>query len=168
MNRAKTIAFTGLCVALALILAYVELLLPPLTAAVPGIKMGLPNVIVIVLLYRRSIGSAIGVSLLRILLVGMLFGNAMSLMYSLAGGVLSLSVMILLRRFDCLSAVGVSVAGGVAHNVGQTLMAMWLLDTTQLAYYLVVLIVTGTVAGVMIGLCGALLIKRIPENMIKD
>lgn len=166
MKRAKTIAVTGLCVALALILAYVELLLPPLAAAIPGIKMGLPNVIVVFLLYRRGVRSAIGVSLLRIVLVGILFGNAMSLMYSLAGGVLSLLVMIGLRRIDRLSVVGVSVAGAVAHNVGQILTAMVLLDTAQLAYYLVVLAVTGTVAGILIGLCGALLIRRIPENVI--
>ena len=168
MNRAKSIAFTGLCVALALILAYVELLLPPLSAAIPGIKMGLPNVIIVFLLYRRSARSAALVSLLRILLVGMLFGNAMSLMYSLAGGVLSLAVMSLLRRLDRLSAVGVSVAGAVAHNVGQILAAMVLLDTSELAYYLVVLVITGTVAGVLIGLCGALLIRRIPENLLKS
>ncbi|MBE6762836.1 MAG: Gx transporter family protein [Ruminococcaceae bacterium] len=168
MNRAKSIAFTGLCVALALILAYVELLLPPLSAAIPGIKMGLPNVIIVFLLYRRSARSAALVSLLRILLVGMLFGNAMSLMYSLAGGVLSLAVMILLRRLDRLSAVGVSVAGAVAHNVGQILAAMVLLDTSELAYYLVVLVITGTVAGVLIGLCGALLIRRIPESLLKS
>lgn len=168
MNRAKTIAFTGLCVALALILAYVELLLPPLTAAIPGIKMGLPNVIIVFLLYRRSARSAALVSLLRILLVGVLFGNAMSLMYSLAGGVLSLAVMILLRHLDRLSAVGVSVAGAVAHNVGQILAAMVLLDTSELSYYLVVLVITGTVAGVLIGLCGALLIRRIPDNLLKS
>lgn len=166
MNRTKTVAFTGLCVALALILAYAELLLPPLFSAVPGVKMGLPNVVVIFLLYRRGFKAAAGVSLLRVALVGMLFGNAMSLLYSLAGAVLSLAVMVLLRRIDRLSAVGVSVAGAVAHNVGQILMAMWLLETTQLAYYLVVLTVTGTVAGVLIGLCGALLIKRVPESMI--
>ena len=166
MKRAKTVAVTGLCVALALILAYVEMLLPPLAAAIPGIKMGLPNVIIVFLLYRRGVRSAIGVSLLRILLVGMLFGNAMSLMYSLAGGVLSLLVMMGLRRIDRLSVVGVSVAGAVAHNVGQILTAMLLLDTTQLAYYLVVLTVTGTVAGILIGICGALLIRRIPENAI--
>lgn len=166
MNRAKAVAVTGLCVALALILAYVEMLLPPLLTAVPGIKMGLPNVIIVFLLYRRSFKSAAVVSLLRIVLVGMLFGNAMSLLYSLAGGVLSLAVMALLRRVDRLSTVGVSVSGAVAHNVGQILMAMVLLETTELAYYLVVLTVSGTLAGVLIGLCGALLIKRIPETVL--
>lgn len=168
MKRAKTVAFTGLCVALALVLAYVEMLFPPLVAAVPGIKMGLPNIIIVFLLYRRGCRTAVGVSLLRILLVDILFGNAVSLVYSLAGGVLSLAVMMLLRRIDILSAVGVSVAGAVAHNVGQTLAAMVLLETTQLAYYLVVLTVTGTLAGVLIGLGGAMLIRRVPEKIIND
>ncbi len=164
-NRSKSVAFIGACTALALILAYVEVILPPLFPAVPGIKMGLPNIILVFLLYRRGPAVAAVVSLLRILLVSLLFGNTMALMYSLAGGALSLVLMILLRRFRLFSTVGVSVAGGVAHNVGQILMAMWLLDTAQLGYYLVVLTITGTIAGILIGLCGSLLIKRIPQKL---
>jgi len=165
-HKTKTLALYGLFTALALILAYVEALLPPLFPAVPGIKMGLPNIMIVFLLYRRGIGCAISVSLVRILLVAMLFGNAMSLLYSLAGGVLSLGLMILLRRFNGLSAVGVSVSGGVAHNVGQVLMAMLLLETAELAYYMVVLTVTGVFAGVLVGLCGAALIRKIPQKLL--
>ena len=95
----------------------------------------------------------------------MLFANVMALMYSLAGGILSLLVMIILRRLNSLSTVGVSVAGGVFHNIGQILMAMLLLETAELGYYLVVLIVTGTISGILIGLCGAALIKRAPKNI---
>jgi len=163
-NYGKKTAFLGLCTALALILAYVEVLLPPLLSAVPGIKMGLPNIIIIFLLYRHGPLTAAGVSLVRVLLVALLFGNAMSLAYSLAGALLSLAVMALLRRLDFLSAVGVSVAGGVTHNVGQILMAMLVLGTAELGYYLIVLAVTGTVAGILIGLCGNLLIRRIPTR----
>ncbi len=158
-NKAKDVAFFGLCTALALVLAYVELLLQPLFPTIPGIKMGLPNIIIIFLLYRRGAVPAIWVSLLRMILVSILFGNVMALLYSLAGGVLSLFVMIVLRRLNLMSAVGVSVAGGVCHNVGQILMAMLLLETAELGYYLVVLTVTGTIAGVLVGLCGSLLIK---------
>ena len=107
-----------------------------------------------------------GVSLVRILLVSILFGNVMALWYSLAGAILSLGVMFLLRRLNWLSPVGVSVAGGVTHNVGQILMAMLLLETAELGYYLVVLTVSGTVAGVLVGLCGALLIRKIPKKLI--
>ena len=163
-NRSQTVAFLGLCTALALILAYVEILIQPLIPSVPGIKMGLPNIIIIFLLYRRGAASAAGVSLLRVLLVSMLFGNAMAMLYSLAGGALSLLVMILLRRLNWLSAVGVSVAGGVMHNVGQILMAMLLLETAELGYYLVVLTLTGIIAGVLVGLCGALFIKHVPNR----
>jgi heptaprenyl diphosphate synthase len=164
-NKSKNIAFTGICIALAMILSYVEVMLPPLFQAVPGIKMGLPNIIIVFLLYRRGPIFAALVSILRMVLVSLLFGNAMMFMYSLAGGVLSLLVMFLLSRLRFLSTVGVSVAGGVSHNVGQVLMAMLLLETAELGYYLVVLTVTGTISGILIGLCGALLIKRIPQKM---
>lgn len=165
-NKSGKAAFAGICVALALILAYAESMLPPLFSAVPGIKMGLPNIIIVFLLYRRGPVFAGIVSLLRILLVSMLFGNAVALLYSLAGGIVSLCVMVLLRKLDFLSPVGVSVAGGITHNIGQIVMAVLLLDTVQLGYYLVILTVTGTVAGVVIGLCGALLVKRIPHKLI--
>ena len=164
-KRSKNVAFLGMCTAVALILAYVEILMQPIFSAFPGIKMGLPNIIIVFLLYRRSVASAIGVSLLRMILVSILFGNAMALLYSLAGGVLSLAVMILLRRLNFMSAVGVSVAGGVAHNIGQILMAMLLLETAELGYYLAVLTVTGTIAGILVGLCGAILIKKFPEKI---
>lgn len=166
-NRSKNVAFLGLCTALALILAYAEILMQPLFSAFPGIKMGLPNIIIIFLLYRRSVASAIGVSLLRIILVSILFGNAMAFFYSLAGGFLSLLVMILLRHLNIMSAVGVSVAGGVTHNLGQILMAMLLLETAELGYYLAVLTVTGTVAGILVGLCGSILIEKIPQKIQK-
>ena len=164
-NKAKTTAFIGLFTALALILAYVEAILPPLFSAIPGIKMGLPNLIIVFLLYRRGPITAFVVSLLRILLVSILFGNVMALIYSLAGGVLSLVTMIVLRRLGFLSTVGVSVAGGVTHNIGQILAAMVLLETAELGYYLAVLTVTGTIAGVLIGIGGSLLINRVPKNI---
>lgn len=164
--KPKFIAFAGVSIALAMVLAYIEVIIPPLFPAIPGIKMGLPNIVIVFLLYRRGPAFAAIVSLLRILLVSMLFGNAMALMYSLAGGILSLLVMILLRKLNFLSAVGVSVAGGVTHNVGQILMAMLLLNTSELGYYLVILTVTGTLSGILIGLCGAALIKRVPKNII--
>ena len=166
INKSKNITFIGIFTALAMVLSYVELIIPPLFSAIPGIKMGLPNIIIVFLLYRRGPVLAAIVSILRIVLVSMLFANAMALMYSLAGGILSLLIMILLRSLNHWSTVGVSVAGGVAHNVGQILMAMLLLETAELGYYLVVLTVTGTLSGILIGLCGALLIKRIPNNIV--
>lgn len=166
MGKSRKIAFLGLSTALALVLAYVEILIGPLFPSIPGIKMGLPNIIIIFLLYRRGAASAASVSLLRILLVGILFGNAVALSYSLAGAALSLLTMIALKKLGFMSELGVSVAGGVTHNVGQILMAMLLLETSELGYYLVVLTVTGTVAGILIGLCGSLMIRKIPKKLV--
>ena len=160
-NSAKKVAFLGLCTSVALILAYVESMLPPLFAAVPGIKLGLPNIAIIFILYRFGVKEAAAVSFIRIVAVSLLFGNPMTFAYSMAGGVLSLAVMAILKRLDFLSMVGVSVAGGVMHNVGQILMAMLLLSTAELGYYLIVLAVTGTISGVFIGLCGGFAVKRI-------
>ena len=163
-NRLSTrkIAFVGLAASLAILLSYVEFLLPPLFAAVPGIKLGLPNVIILYVLYCLDVKYAALVSFVRLGISSLLFGNAMTLAYSAAGAVLSLLVMALLKKVDKLSAVGVSVAGGVSHNLAQVLVAMLLLDTPQIAYYLIVLAITGTISGVFIGLCGALLIKHVP------
>ncbi|MBE6676392.1 MAG: Gx transporter family protein [Clostridia bacterium] len=162
-NAAKKTAFLGLCTALALVLAYVEVLIPPIITAIPGIKIGLPNIVIIFLLYRQGIKEAALVSVVRVVAVALLFGNVMGFAYSIAGAVLSLLGMLLLKKLDFMSVVGVSVAGGVLHNVGQIAMAMILLGTAELGYYLIVLAVTGTISGVLIGICGALMIKRIPE-----
>ena len=164
MNQfAKKTAFLGLCTALALVLAYVEALIPPIVTAIPGIKVGLPNIVIIFMLYRFGARDAAIVSFVRVVAVVFLFGNMMGFAYSIAGAVLSLLGMMLLKRLNWLSVVGVSVAGGVLHNIGQILMAMLLLRTAELGYYLVVLAVTGTISGILIGICGAIMIKRIPE-----
>ncbi len=160
-KQAHKIAFLGLCTAVAMVFAWVESLLPPLMAAVPGIKLGLPNIAIIFILYRFGWREAAAVSFVRIVAVSLLFGNPMTFAYSVAGGLLSLLVMTLLRKLDFLSTVGVSVAGGVFHNVGQILMAMLLLGTAELGYYLIVLAITGTVSGVFVGLCGSFAVRRV-------
>ena len=165
-KTSRKLAYLGLCTAVALILAYVEVLLPPLYTAVPGIKLGLPNIAILFVLYRYGMRYAAAVSFVRMAVIALLFGNPMTFVYSLAGAALSLLVMALLRRLDFLSVVGVSVAGGVFHNVGQILMAMLLLGTAELGYYLIVLAITGTISGVFVGLCGALAVKRISGGNI--
>lgn len=162
----KKIAVLGLCTAVALILAYVESMLPPLFHAVPGIKIGLPNIIIVFVLYRFGFREAAIVSLIRMLAVSFMFGNMMALVYSLAGAFLSMLVMVILKKLNFLSVVGVSVAGGVFHNVGQILTAMLLLGTAELGYYLIVLAITGTISGIFVGLCGAIIVKRIPKKLI--
>ena len=163
-SKTKKITFVGLSAALALLLSYVEMLIPPLFAAVPGVKIGLPNVVIIYILYASGLRGAAVVSITRILLSSLLFGNVMIFWYSLAGAVLSLTIMAILKKTDLLSTVGVSVAGGVSHNLGQILVAVFLLDTPQIAYYMIVLTFTGTVSGIFIGICGAQMIRRLPAH----
>ena len=158
--KVKKVAVLGLCVALAMIMSYIESLFP-LNLAVPGIKMGLANIVIIFLLYRVGFSSACIVSLIRVFLVSMLFGNVMMMAYSIAGAVLSLAVMLVFKKCGKFSVVGVSIAGGVAHNAGQIIMAVILLGAKQIAYYLPVLAVTGTVTGVLIGIAASVVIKRV-------
>ncbi|MCI6508176.1 MAG: Gx transporter family protein [Bacilli bacterium] len=159
MKAVKKITYLSICISLALILSYVESLLPtfPLLA---GVKLGLPNIVIIFLLYKSGWKDAVIVSILRVFLVALLFGNAYSLAYSIAGAILSLTAMILLKQLTKLSTITVSVIGGVFHNIGQILVACFVTTTVEIAYYLPVLIVTGTVAGVIIGLIGGNLAKK--------
>ena len=159
--KSSKVARYGLLIALALALSWLESLLPPL--GVPGVKLGLPNLAVVFALYRLSWKDACVISLMRVALVALLFGNGAALAYSVAGAVLSLTVMGLLKKTDKFSSVGVSVAGGVAHNAGQILVAMALLETSRLAWYLPVLWISGTVAGVLIGIVSGELVKRVPN-----
>ena len=156
--KAKQVSLTAMCVALAMILSYVESQIP--SPGVPGVKLGLANLVVVFALYRLGWKEAVGISLLRVFLVALLFGHAASLAYSASGAVLSLAGMILLKRSDKLSCVAVSVIGGVLHNADQILMA-WVLMGANVVWYLPVLILSGTVAGVAIGIVSALLVKRI-------
>ena len=160
--KSSKVAQYGLITALALVLSYLESLLPPL--GVPGVKLGLPNLAVVFALYRLSWRDACVISLVRVALVALLFGNGASLAYSAAGAVLSLAVMGLLWKTGKFSSVGVSVAGGVAHNAGQILVAMAMLETSRLAWYLPVLWISGTVAGVLIGVVSGVLVKRVPDK----
>ena len=161
MNNTKRLVLLAMLTDVAMILSYVESLLP--SVGIPGVKMGLANIAVIFALFRFGWKEAAALSLVRVVLVSLLFGSVGAMLYSLAGAVLSLAVMALLRRIDRFSTVGISVAGGVAHNAGQILMAMLILQTKQLLGYLPVLAVSGIAGGVLTGLAAALLIRRIPE-----
>lgn len=161
MKNTKRLVLLAMLTAVAMILSYVESLLP--SVGIPGVKMGLANIAVIFALFRFGWKEAAALSLVRVVLVSLLFGSVGAMLYSLAGAVLSLAVMALLRRTDRFSTVGVSVAGGVAHNAGQILMAMLILQTRQLLDYLPVLAVAGIGGGILTGLAAALLIRRIPE-----
>ena len=162
-EKTKRVALTGLLIALALILSYLESLVP-LSFAVPGVKLGLPNIAVVFALYRLRTRTAAAISLLRVALAALLFGSVLSLAYSAAGAVCSFAVMWLLRRSGRFGCTGVSVAGAVVHNLAQIAAAALLLETASLTWYIPVLCLSGTIAGVCIGLLSALLIERIPKR----
>ena len=156
----KKIAFLGLFVALAFVLSYIEFMLP-LNIGIPGAKVGLANLVVMVALYTVGEKEAIALSLIRVVLIGLTFGNLSMMLYSMAGAILSLIVMLLARKTGKFSMVGVSILGGVFHNVGQIIVAILVLETGSLIYYLPFLIVIGSVTGVLIGIVANLITVRV-------
>jgi len=163
VNRTRKLAYTSVTIALALVLSYVETLIPGLVA-VPGVKVGLANIAVVFALYRIGFKEAVVISLMRVVLSSLLFGSAVSLAYSFAGATVSLALMAVLKKTNIFGVTGVSTAGAVSHNLAQVLVAILLLETTALAWWIPVLLVSGTLAGVVIGLVSAVTIKRIPAE----
>ena len=160
MSKAKRISVLAMIVSAAMLLSFIESRLPSFTA-VPGIKVGLANIAVTFALYKLGVKEAAVVSAVRVCLMALLFGSLVSMIYGLSGALLSLIIMSLLKGLRRFSPVGVSVVGGVAHNVGQIAAACILLRTTAIAYYLPVLLLTGTLAGVVTGTAAGILIKRL-------
>lgn len=158
--NSKRIARYALLTALAMVLSWLESLVP-LSVAVPGVKLGLTNLVVIFALYRMSAGDAFAISLVRVVLVSFTFGNAYAFAYSLAGAVLSFLIMWGLKKSRAFSTVGVSVAGGVGHNLGQIGVAAIVLENSGIFLYLPALLISGTLAGVCIGVVGGILVNRL-------
>lgn len=149
-------------VAVAMILSYVESMIPAFVA-VPGVKMGLSNIATVFALYSLGWPYAICVSVVRVLLSSLLFGNFVSLIYSLSGAALALALMILLKKLDRFSTVGVSVAGGVGHNAGQIIAACIVMENAAISLYIIPLIISGTISGVLIGLVAGNLVERVKK-----
>lgn len=157
----KKTALLGVSIALAIIASYIEMLIP-IQFGVPGIKLGLTNIVIVVILYLVDAKSAFFVSVVRIFLVGFLFGNMFSILYSLAGGMLSLLCMSLMKRGLKFSIVGVSIAGGVTHNIGQVAAAIAVVENINVIFYLPILLLAGVITGLLIGLLANAVIKRLP------
>ncbi|MDE5933687.1 MAG: Gx transporter family protein [Lachnospiraceae bacterium] len=163
--KQKTVIL-GFLLSLSLILSYIESLLP-LAIGIPGIKLGLPNLVVVLLLYLYGGREAFAVNLLRILLSGFLFGNLSAILYAFTGAVCSFIVMFMMQKTRRFSMMGVSIGGGVFHNIGQTLTAVFVVETFAPAFYLPFLLIAGAVTGFLIGLTGSRvlpLLGRIPKN----
>lgn len=160
--KTRKIALLGMLIALAFVFSYIESLIP-IRIGIPGAKLGLANLVVIIALYLLGEKEAFLLSIIRIILVGFTFSNTTMMLYSLAGGILSFCVMYIAKRSKKLSMTGVSVVGGVFHNVGQILVAMWAVNTTSLIYYFPLLMITGVVAGVVIGILGGIIAKHLKK-----
>ena len=159
----KRISVYGLITAVAIVLSWLESQIPPFFP-VPGMKIGLTNIMVIIALYKMGSGSAMAVNVLRIVIVSFLFGGPSALLYSLSGGMLSTLVMIFLKWTGKFKTVTVSIAGGIFHNVGQILIAMLMMNTTGILWYLAVLWFTGAASGALIGILASLIVKRLPDK----
>jgi heptaprenyl diphosphate synthase len=158
--KSKKIATYGLLVALAFILSYIESVFP-LPVPVPGIKLGLANLVVLTALYTMGMKEAFVLSLIRIVLVGFTFGSPSTMIFSLAGGLLSWLLMSLLKNSKLFSQVGVSIVGGISHNVGQIIAAIFVVENINIIYYLPFLLISGVITGTVIGILGAMIIKRL-------
>lgn len=163
-SRTRRIAVSAMFAALALIFSYIEAILP-LSTGIPGVKLGIANLVVILALYNMNFRYAMGINVIRILVAGLLFNGLFGALYSLAGGVVSLTVMWLLKRTGLFSMAGVSMAGGVAHNMGQLLVASALVSNLKMFVYLPVLMFSGIAAGILIGITASVVNGRVPKDV---
>ena len=154
------VAYFGVFSALALIFSYVESLIP-FSIGIPGVKLGLANLIIVIALYKMPLSQVYLLCVVKVLLSGFLFGNYFSILYSLAGGLLSLSVMAVLKKTGEFSVAGISIAGGVFHNIGQLIVAMFVVETFQVVYYIPVLLIAGLLTGFLIGITAKEMLKRL-------
>ena len=163
-DRVKALAFSAMFAALALIFSYVEALIP-IPIPVPGVKLGVANLVIIIALYRMGFRRALSINCVRIALAGLLFSGIFGMIYSFAGGILSLIVMQLLKRTGLFSMVGVSMAGGVVHNLGQLVAACIVVSTPSLMSYFSILLFTGLIGGILIGILAYTVEKRLPADI---
>ena len=164
--KINKVAVFGVFTALALIFSYIELLIP-FEFGIPGAKLGLANLVIILVLYKTDWKEALLLSVVRIILSGFIFGSLSGILYSLSGGLVSLAVMALLKRTDKFSVIGVSMAGGVSHNMGQLFVAMLAVNTYAVSYYLPVLIIAGLITGTLIGIAAREILKRTTALMLR-
>lgn len=159
-KAAERVAIVGVMAAFAAILSYIEVLIP-FSVGIPGVKLGFANIAVVVVLYMHNARMAMSVNIVRIIVVGLLFGNAFSTLFSLAGALVSWTVMSLVKRTELFTQLGVSVTGGVSHNLAQMLVAAFVVDSYSIVYYMPALIMAGIITGIIIGITSKLIIKTI-------
>ncbi len=166
MQRTTRLTTSALLATTALLFSYIEILIP-YNVGIPGVKLGLANLAIIIALYKMDIKYAVSINLIRILLAGLLFSGLFAMVYSLAGGMLSLLVMYLLKRTDKFSMIGVSMAGGVAHNLGQLTVAALIVENAKMYVYFSVLLFSGIFFGIMIGIIAYIIEKKLPRSIFR-
>lgn len=152
--------------ALALIFSYVEAVIP-INAGIPGVKLGIANLVVLIAIYKMRPRYGLAINLIRILVAGLLFNGAFGALYSLAGGLLSFAVMLLLKKTKLFSIVGVSMAGGVAHNMGQLLVASLIVANLKMFLYFPILMFSGLASGILIGIAATIIDSRLPKDLFR-
>ena len=160
-DRTSKLTIAALMAALALIFSYIEVLIP-FNFGIPGIKLGIDNLVIIVALYYLGTRYALLINVIRILIGGLLFSGVFGMLYSMAGALLSMLVMVLVKKCGLFSVTGVSMAGGVAHNLGQLLVAAFLVSNLKIFVYFPVLVISGVVSGAVIGILAYLVLKKLP------
>lgn len=163
-SSAYKITLSAVLSALALIFSYIEAIIP-FNAGIPGIKLGIANLVILVCLYTLGFRYTLAINLVRILVAGLLFNGFFGALYSLAGGILSLLIMVLLKKTGLFSPVGISMAGGVAHNTGQLLVAALIVSNMKLFIYFPVLLFSGLISGIFIGILTYLILKKLPVHL---
>ncbi|MBE6033582.1 MAG: Gx transporter family protein [Clostridiales bacterium] len=159
-DKTKRLAASAVLASLGLIFSYIEAIIP-FSVGIPGVKLGIANLVVIIALYLLGKSYALSINVIRILVAGLLFNGAFGALYSLAGAAVSLLVMILLKKTNLFSIVGVSMAGGVAHNVGQLLVAAAIISNIKIFLYFPILLFSGMITGIIIGVISHLVLKKI-------
>ena len=161
-NHTKRIATAAVLATLALMFSYLETLIP-LSVTMPGVKLGIANLVVLIALYKLDFRYAFAINLVRIVISGLLFSGVFGMIYSLAGGMLSLLVMWILKKTNLFSIVGVSMAGGVFHNIGQLLIASALVSDLRMFLYLPILMFSGLASGIIIGILCHFILQKTPN-----
>ena len=163
-DRVRKLAFSAMFAALALIFSYVEVLIP-VPVPIPGVKLGIANLVILIAIYRLGFRYAFTINCVRIVVAGLLFSGVFGMIYSFAGGILSIIIMYLLYRTKLFSMVGVSMAGGVAHNLGQLATACLIVSNMKLMSYFAVLLFSGLISGILIGILAYHIEKRLPKDI---
>ncbi len=165
-SRTKALALSAMFACLALIFSYVEAMIP-FSVGIPGVKLGLANLVIIIALYEMNFRYALAINLVRILISGLLFSGMFGTLYSLAGGLLSLAVMWVLKKTNLFSMVGVSMAGGVAHNMGQLLVAAAVVSNLRMFLYFPILMFSGLITGILMGISAYIIDEKVPKNLFR-